>query len=342
MDIRRFGSFDGHDVFSIRLRTEGGTELTVITYGAVLQDMKIPLPNESRRVMLGFETLDAYVENSMWHLGSVPGRVANRIADGRFTLDGEQYCLPRNQSNRHTLHSGVQGFGARNWSILSSTEDAVTLALISEDGDQGFPGRLTSIVTYQLLAPATLRIEYCATTNKATPVNLTNHAYFNLDGRGDILSHRLELEADYYTPTDSDLIPTGEILSVEGTPWDFRRERVIRFETENGLFHYDGNVVLRSSGHLAKAARVTSTRGDLSMDVWTTKPGLQFFDAAPLAVTAPGLGGIPMTSRSGLCLEPQFFPDSIHKVHFPNCILRPAEIYSHCTEYRFCATSFAG
>jgi aldose 1-epimerase len=342
MSIRKFGSVGGQDVFSIALQAGSGVKLSVITYGAVLQDMTIPLRGGSRRVMLGFEALDDYVKNSMWHLGSVPGRVANRIAGGQFTLDGKHYRLPRNQDNRHTLHSGIQGFGMRNWTIVSSEENTVTLALLSEDGDQGFPGRLMTTVTYQLLDPATLRIEYSATTTRATPINLTNHAYFNLDGGADILSHRLVLEADYYTPTDCDLIPTGEILTVEGTPWDFRKERAVRFETENGLFHYDGNVVLRSSGHLAKAACVTSSQGDLSMEVWTTKPGLQFFDAATLAVTAPGLGGIRMVPRSGLCLEPQFFPDSIHKAHFPNCILRPSEVYSHCTEYRFRTISFAG
>ncbi len=342
MNIEKFGCHEAQDVFRISLRTESGTELAVLTYGAVLQDMTLPLLRGQRRVVLGFETLGAYVENSMWHLGSVPGRVANRIAGGQFSVDDAQYRIPKNQNNRHTLHSGTQGFGARNWTIVSSTENAVTLALVSEDGDQGFPGRLTTTVTYQLLAPTTLRIEYTATTTRPTPINLTNHAYFNLDGGGDILDHRLVLEADHYTPTDRDLIPTGEILAVEGSPWDFRRERAIRFETENGLFHYDGNVVLRSHGMLTRAACVTSSQGDLSMEVWTTKPGLQFFDAATLDLTASGLGGIRMVPRSGLCLEPQFFPDSIHKAHFPNCILRPSEVYSHCTEYRFLTPSSAG
>jgi aldose 1-epimerase len=331
----KFGVFEGEDVFKIKLEGENGAEVTVITYGAILQDLRIPVTGGSRRVLLGFDTLDAYVDNAIWHLGAVPGRVANRIAGGRFELDGETYSLPRNQSNTHTLHSGARGFGARNWTIVDHDTQSVTLAMVSDDGDQGFPGRLTATVTYQLQALATLRISYTATTTRATPINLTNHAYFNLDGSGDVLSHRLAIEADYFTPTDRDLIPTGEIRAVAGTPWDFREERPIRFETNEGLFHYDGNVVLRRAGKLAKAAQVRSSAGDLAMEVWTTKPGLQFFDAAILAVSSPGHDGVRLKPRAGLCLEPQFFPDSINKAHFPDSVLRPGDAYAHTTEYRF-------
>ncbi|MDR3375435.1 MAG: galactose mutarotase [Ancalomicrobiaceae bacterium] len=330
-----FGSFGGEDVHEVTLRTDSGAEAKVITYGAVIRDLKVPSPEGLRRVLLGFDTLDAYVGNKHWHLGAVPGPVANRIAGGSFTLDGDVYSLPHNQAGRHTLHSGDNGFGARNWTLVAYDRRSVTLALIADDGDDGFPGRLTTTVTYRLIEPATLQISYCATTDKATPVNLTNHAYFNLDGGGDVLAHRLVLEADFFTPTDGDLIPTGEILAVKGTPWDFRTERPIRFETSNGLFHYDGNVILRGSGALAPAARVVSAQGDVTMEVWTTKPGLQFFDAATLKVSSPGLDGMRLLPRSGFCLEPQFFPDSINKPHFQNCVLRPDEVYTHRTEYRF-------
>jgi aldose 1-epimerase len=331
----KFGSLGGEDAYAITLRGEGGFEATIITYGAIIRDLKVPSPEGQRRVLLGFETLDAYLDNKLWHLGAVAGRVANRIAGGGFTIDGKQYALPRNQSDRHTLHSGDEGFGARNWSVVDCDQCSVTLALIADDGDQGFPGRLTTTVTYRLVEPATLQISYSATTDKATPINLTNHAYFNLDGGGDILSHRMALEADFFTPTDQDLIPTGEILGVDGTPWDFRTERPILFATSNGPFRYDGNVVLRNSGALTKAARVASSKGDITMEVWTTKPGLQFFDAATLKVSAPGLDGMRLTPRSGLCLEPQFFPDSINEPHFTNCVLRPGDVYAHRTEYRF-------
>lgn len=330
-----FGSFEGQEVHEVTLRTDSGAEAKVITYGAVIRDLRVPSSEGLRRVLLGFETLEAYIDNKHWHLGAIPGRVANRIAGGGFRLDGKEYSLHRNQNDRHTLHSGDYGFGARNWSIVDYDRYSVTLALIAADADDGFPGRLTTTVTYRLIEPATLQISYSATTDKATPVNLTNHAYFNLDGGGDVLSHRLVLEADFFTPTDQDLIPTGEILAVDGTPWDFRTDRAIRFETSNGLFHYDGNVILRSSGMLAQAGRVTSSKGDLTMEVWTTKPGLQFFDAATLKLSSPGLDGMRIMPRSGLCLEPQFFPDSINKPHFPNSVLRPNQVYAHRTEYRF-------
>lgn len=329
------GRFNGEDVRELTLRTDAGAEMKVITYGAIIRDLIVPAPEGARRVLLGFKTLDAYVANKHWHLGAVPGRVANRIAGGCFELDGQAYSLPRNQDDRHTLHGGDDGFGARNWTVVQADSRSVTLAVIAGDGEDGFPGRLTATVTYRLLEPATLQIVYSATTDRATPINLTNHAYFNLDGRGDVLGHRLALAADFFTPTDADLIPTGEIRSVEGTPWDFRTERPFLFEKDGGPFHYDGNVVLRSHGILAKAARATSSSGDVTMDVWTDQPGLQVFDAATLDVSAPGLDGEPLSARSGFCLEPQVFPDSINRPHFPNSVLRPGEVYTHHTEYRF-------
>jgi aldose 1-epimerase len=330
-----FGRFKGDEVREITLRTNAGAVMKVISFGAIIRDLLVPAPEGQRRVLLGFTTLDAYVDNKHWHLGAVPGRVANRIAGGAFKLDGQAFSLPRNQDNRHTLHSGDDGFGARNWTVIAADERSVTLAVIAEDGEHGFPGRLTATVTYRLLEPATLQIVYAATTDRPTPVNLTNHAYFNLDGGGDVLSQRLQLNADFFTPTDADLIPTGEIRSVAGTPWDFRSERPFLFRTDGGPFHYDGNVVLRSAGILAQAARAISSKGDVTMAVWTDQPGLQVFDAATLNVSAPGLGGERLSPRSGFCLEPQVFPDSINRPHFPNAVLRPGDVYGHHTEYRF-------
>lgn len=334
-ELVSFGRFKGEEVRELTLRTDAGAEMKVITFGAILRDLKVPAPEGLRRVLLGFTTLEAYVDNKHWHLGAVPGRVANRIAGGRFELDGRSYGLPRNQENRHTLHSGDYGFGARNWTVVDVDSRSVTLAIIAEDGEDGFPGRLTTTVTYRLLEPATLQILYSATTDKATPINLTNHAYFNLDGRGDVLHQRLALDSDFFTPTDADLIPTGEIRSVEGTSWDFRMERPFLFERDGQPFHYDGNVVLRSHGVLARAARATSSSGDVAMEVWTDQPGLQVFDAETLDVSAPGLDGERLTARSGFCLEPQVYPDSINRLHFPNSVLRPGEVYTHHTEYRF-------
>ncbi len=333
--LNSFGTYKGQDVSAVALSTASGMEARIIGYGAALQSLKIPAKDGLRSVVLGFEHLDAYVANAHWHLGAVPGRVANRIGGGRFHVDGIEYRLPRNQDDRHTLHGGPDGFGTRVWSLAQCERNSVTLTLVSEDGDQGFPGRVIAAVTYDLLEPATLRIRYPATTDKPTPINLTNHAYFNLDGSGDILGHTLVLESDFYTPTDAELIPTGAIAPVKGTPWDFTTERPIAFETGNGLFHYDANVVLRGSGGLEKAARVVSSKRDLAMETWTTEPGLQFFDSATLAVSAPGLGGTIYKPRAGFCLEPQIYPDAINKPHFPNCVLRPGAAYTHTTEYRF-------
>ncbi|MDR3735604.1 MAG: galactose mutarotase [Acidobacteriaceae bacterium] len=330
-----FGRFNGAEVYEIALGTEAGTEMKVITYGAIIRDLKVPAPEGVRRVLLGFNTLEAYVDNKRWHLGAVPGRVANRIAGGRFLLDGRPYSLPRNEAGRHTLHSGDAGLGARNWAVVDVDDRSVTLAVVADDGEDGFSGRLTATVTYRLVEAATLQIIYSATTDRATPINLTNHAYFNLDGGGDILLQRLALNADFFTPTDADLIPTGEILSVKGTPWDFRSERPFLFQTDGGPFHYDGNVVLRGSGALEQAACAASSNGDLTMEVWTNQPGLQVFDAATLRVSALGLDGERLSPRSGFCLEPQVFPDSINRRHFPNSVLRPGEVYAHHTEYRF-------
>jgi aldose 1-epimerase len=330
-----FGTYQGENVYEVCLRSDAGATVKVITLGAVIRDLRVGAPEGLRPVVLGFNTLEAYIENKHWHLGAVPGRVANRIAGGQFELDGQSYSLPRNQNGCHTLHSSDHGLGARNWTIMDRDDRSVSLAIIARDGEHGFPGRLTVTLTYRLLEPGTLQIIYAATTDKATPVNLTNHAYFNLDGQGDVLLQRLSLNADFFTPTDQDLIPTGEIRSVEGTPWDFRSERPFLFETETGPFHYDGNVVLRGSGAVEQAARAVASRGDVTMDVWTDQPGLQVFDAATLNVSAPGLRGEQLLPRSGFCLEPQVFPDAINRPHFPNSVLRPGEVYTHHTEYRF-------
>jgi len=330
-----FGTVEGQDVAAMTLSTASGMQATVIGYGAILQSLKIPTRDGLRSVVLGFEHLDAYIANAHWHLGAVPGRVAIRIGGGRFQVDGMAYEVPRNQDDRHTLHGGSDGFGTRVWSLTLQEPNSATLTLVSNDGDQGFPGRVIATVTYELLEPATLRIRYSATTDKPTPINLTNHAYFNLDGAGDILGHTLTLESDFYTPTDADLIPTGEIAPVAGTPWDFTAERPFAYDTGNGLFHYDANVVLRGFGGLRKAARVVSSKRDLAMETWTTEPGLQVFDSATLAVSSPGLAGAIYGPRAGFCLEPQIYPDAINKPHFPNSVLRPGAAYTHTTEYRF-------
>ena len=329
-----FGTFKGADVLEVTLRSDAGAEARIISYGGVIRDLVVPSKAGPQRVVLGFEKFEDYPAYSP-HFGANPGRVANRIGFGRFTLDGVTYDLSKSHGGPHTLHGGATGFGKRVWSLAQSDQHSATFVLVSEDGDMGFPGRVVTTCTYRLLEPATLQVIFTATTDKETPVNLAQHSYFNLDGSPDILDHHMEIDADFYTPTDADLIPTGEILSVAGTPWDFRKDRTLRFDTPDGPFKYDGNLVLRSSGVLARAARAWSPKSGVSLETWTTQPGVQLYDAAKLDIAVPGLGGAKYGAFGAFCLETQNFPDAVNKAHFPSSIVRPGEVYNHETQYRF-------
>ena len=329
-----FGTHVGADVLEVTLRSDAGAEAKIISFGAVLRDLHVPSKAGPQRVVLGFEKLEDYPAHSP-HFGANPGRVANRIGHGRFTLDGVTYEVDKNQAGKHLLHGGKAGFGMRVWTLAEHDRRSATFVLISDDGDMGFPGRVVTTCTYRLLEPATLHVSFTATTDKATPINLAHHSYFNLDGSSDILGHRMSAEADFYTPTDADLIPTGEIATVVGTPWDFREDRPIRFDIPDGIYHYDGNMVLRSMGPLAKAVRTWSPKSGIAMETWTTEPGMQFYDAAKLNLSVPGLGGTVYGPRAGFCLEAQLFPDSVNKPHFPTSIIRPGQVYRQTTEYRF-------
>jgi aldose 1-epimerase len=329
-----FGSFNGADVLEVTLRSDAGAEARIISYGGVVRDLIVPSKAGPQHVVLGFEKFEDYPAYSP-HFGANPGRVANRIGFGRFTLDGLTYDLSKSHGGPHTLHGGATGFGKRVWSLVQSDQRSASFVLVSEDGDMGFPGRVVTTVTYRLLEPATLQVIFTAITDKATPVNLAQHSYFNLDGSPDVLDQHMQIDADFYTPTDADLIPTGEILSVAGTPWDFRSDRTLRFDTLDGSFKYDGNLVLRGSGVLARAARAWSPKSGVSMETWTTQPGVQLYDAAKLSIPVPGLGGAKYGAYGGFCLETQNFPDAVNKGHFPSSILRPGEVYHHETQYRF-------
>lgn len=329
----RFGSYAGTDILEIAIRSDAGAEAKIITYGAAVRDLLVPATSGPQRVVLGFDRLEHYLEHSPY-FGATPGRFANRIGHGRFSLDGLAYEVDRNDHGQH-LHGGSRGFGVRPWLVVASDPRSVTLAIVSEDGDMGFPGRVIATCTYRLLEPATLHVAFTATTDKATPVNLAHHSYFNLDGSSDILGHHLMIAADFYTPTDEALIPTGAILPVADTPYDFRIDRPLRFETPAGPFHYDTNFVLRSAAMLGHAATAWSPRSGVTLEAWTTEPGLQLYDSARLAIPVPGLGGSTYGAYAGFCLEAQLFPDSVNKPHFPSTILRPGEVYRQTTEYRF-------
>lgn len=330
----KFGSFRGEDVLEVVICSDAGAEARIISYAAAVRDLHVPSKDGPRRVVLGFDSFEPYPAHSP-HFGANAGRVANRIRDARFTLDGETWELDRNQDGRHILHGGAGGFGNRLWTLAEHDGRSATFVLISEDGDMGFPGRVVTTCTYRMLEPATLHVAFSAVTDKATPVNLAHHSYFNLDGSPDILDHRMIVDADFYTVNDADRLPTGEIRSVAGTPWDFRQDRTIRFDVDGRPFAYDGNFVLRSSGTLARAARTWSPKSGIAMETWTTEPGLQLYDSEMLDVPVPGLGGVRYGRNAGFCLEAQHFADAVNLAHFPSTILRPGQTYRQVTEYRF-------
>ena len=336
-----FGECEGVPIEEVVLRTAAGAEARIINWGAVLRDLVVPLVNGRRqRVVLGLPTLADYLAYSP-HFGSVEGRLANRLAEARFTHDGRIVQVAANRGSRHALHGGDHGFGRRPWRFGAVGAGAATLIVSSPEGDCGYPGAVTVSCTYRLLEPATLRLELTAVADAPTPLNLCHHAYFNLDGSATIGEHRLTIAADYYTPTDSDLIPTGEIRSVTDTPYDFRAERRVGdAKREGGPASLDVNMVLRRALSGAAllpqpAARLRSPVNGLVLDVITTEPGLQLYDGAKVDVPVPGHDGVRYGAYAGICLEPQHFPDSPNHPHFPDTILRPGAIYRQVTEYRF-------
>lgn len=342
MTMRRFGELDGVCVDEASIRSHSGAEARIIGYGAIVRDLIVPARSGRQRVVLGFERLQDYVDHSPY-FGAVAGRYANRIARGRFRLGARVHELSVNEPPNH-LHGGVAGFSKRVWRVSDCGPSWVALTLFSPDGDQGYPGNLTATCAYRLVG-STLRIELSATTDAQTPVNLCHHSYFNLDGSPNILDHDLQLAADFYTPTDDELIPTGEVRSVAGTGYDFRARRPVRASEGDGrIFRYDTNFVLRrdtleDSGFplfpLAWAGTLFCTASGLAMSVWTSEPGLQFYDGHLIDVPVAGLGGARYGANAGLCLEPQHFPDSPNRPHFPNTLLRPMQVYRQVTEYRF-------
>jgi aldose 1-epimerase len=338
MSVRAFGQVEGVEVQEVSIRSAAGAEARILTWGAVIRDLVVPAPHGRQRVVLGLNRIEDYVAHSPY-FGAVVGRYANRIGEARFTLDGETYHLDVNWGGRHQLHGGSRGFGSRIWSLIDRTPSSATLALVSEDGDMGYPGRLVALCTYAFTEPATLKIVLEATADRPTPVNLTTHSYYNLDGSPDIAGHHLMIAGDFVTPTE-ELIPTGEITAVAGTPLDFRTLRPIgEAPLVQGRNPYDINYVLRRrEGAFARAATLVSPASGVALDLWTTEPGVQFYDGHLLDMAVPGLDGVPYRARGGLCLEPQRFPDGPNRTHFPTCILRPGEVSRQISELRFSAT----
>jgi aldose 1-epimerase len=309
------------------LRNDLGFEVTIITYGGAIVSFKVPDRNGVfGDIVLGFERLQEYVNNPLY-FGALIGRYANRIARGRFSLNGLEYQLPCNNGVNH-LHGGFKGFDKRVWNA-SEDGNVLHLSYFSKDGEEGYPGNLTASVDYSLRSNA-LSIEYRATTDRDTIVNLTNHSYFNLRGAGTILDHELMLSANSFTPVDEDLIPTGEIRSVEGTRMDFRKSRPI----DSG--GYDHNFVLNDwNGSLRSVARLYEPTTGRVMEILTTQPGIQFYSGNFLDGSYGGKYGFVYEKYAALCLEPQHFPDSPNHPNFPSTILHAGEEYHETTILQF-------
>ncbi len=335
----------GEKVRIFTLSNTNGFEARITTYGGIIVSLKAPDKNGNLGdVVHGFDSLDGYLGEHPY-FGALIGRYGNRIARGRFTLDGRTYTLATNNNANH-LHGGLRGFDKVVWAAKPFEDAAgpgVELTYISPDGDQGYPGELAATVTYTLTDGNQLRIDYHATTNKPTVLNLTNHTYFNLAGGGTILDHELTIEADHYTPIDSTLIPTGKLEGVGGTPFDFRQPAKIGARIEdkgeqiaNGL-GYDHNFALRRStaAELELAARVHDPSSGRVLEVLTTEPGVQFYSGNFLDGTVAGKSGVKYPRRSALCLETQHFPDSPNQENFPSTVLRPGQTYQSTTIFRF-------
>lgn len=330
--IREFGKLaDGTVVEEITLK-KGPLEAAVLTYGAIIRDLKF----NGKSMTLGFEDLQSYVDHSPY-FGAVPGRCANRISNARFTLDGETHQLSVNQDGKHQLHGGAGGFGNRVWQLEQHDKASVLLKLVSADGEEGYPGEVEALCRYTLTGSGALRVKLTATTTKPTIVNLTQHAYFNLDGGKDILDHTLEIAADAYLPVSDEFLPTGEIRKVDWTPYDFREGRKIRRKAGEEDVIFDHNFCLADAPReqVEFAAALEDSQGETRMEVWTTEPGVQLYDGYKIEVPVPGIDGRSFGACAGLCLETQRWPDSINHENFTNAVLRPGETYSHVTEFRF-------
>ena len=339
-----FGKMPDGTPVEIYTLSDGAFEARIATYGGIVVSLKAPDRNgKPADVVLGFDDLDGYVANfngpSSAFFGAIIGRYANRIARGSFTLDGQKYSLPLN-NGENTLHGGPHGFNNVVWKARP-VANGVELSYLSKDGEAGYPGNLSAVVRYTLVK-ADLRIEYWATTDKDTVVNLTNHSYFNLAGQGDILNHQLTLHASRFTPVDAGLIPTGERKPVESTPFDFRKATAVgaRINTDDEQLHrgrgYDHNWVLDSSGgKLAEAAEVYDPGSGRVLKVLTDQPGIQFYSGNFLDGSIKGKAGKADEFRSALCLETQHFPDSPNHPDFPTTELKPGARYHTVTVYSF-------
>ncbi len=329
----------GQTIDQYTLTNSNGLKAKIITFGGYITSLQVPDRNgKLADIVLGYDTLEQYL-NDIAYLGALVGRYANRIAKGKFTLNGVEYTLATNNGPNH-LHGGIKGFNKVIWNaqpIDDPNGPGLKLTYLSKDGEEGFPGTLSCTVIYTLTNNNELKISYEATTDQTTIVNLTSHSYFNLAGHnsGDILGHVLMINADNYTPADETLIPTGQIAAVKGTNVDFTKSITIGARIAKVAGGYDHNFVLNNKkGKLELAARVYEPKTGRVMEIYTTEPGIQFYSGNFLDGSAKGKGAV-YKKHYGFCLETQHYPDSPNKPDFPSVVLKPGEKYTHLTVHKF-------
>lgn len=341
-----FGTVDGKAVTLYTLKNAKGAEAKIMNYGGLVQSLKMPDRNgKFDDIVLGYDELAGYLKETPY-FGALVGRYGNRIGAAKFTLDGKTYELAKN-NNGNSLHGGLKGFDKVVWDVVKVTGNSLELSYLSKDGEEGFPGNLKVTATYTLTDANELKVNFHATTDKATVVNLTHHSYFNLKGQGngDILGHEVYINADKTTPVDSTLITTGEFADVTGTPFDFRKPTAIgaRIDDPNTVLQYgpgyDHNWVINQAkpGQLGLQARVSEPTTGRVMEVWSDEPGLQFYAGNFLDGTITGKGGKVYQRRTGFCMEPQHYPDSPNKANFPSVVLRPGQTFKNTIIYKFSA-----
>jgi aldose 1-epimerase len=336
---RSFGQADGQEVLQYTLKNANGMEVKILNYGGIITDIiTADKQGQKGNVVLSYDSLSGYQQKGQPYFGALIGRYANRIANAKFKLDGNEYKLAPN-NNGNTLHGGLKGFDKVVWAATPAGDSSLQLVYSSKDGEEGYPGNLKATVVYSLTADNALKITYTATTDKATPINLTNHAYFNLSAGKDstILGHELSLKASRYTPVNDKLIPTGKLDAVKGTPMDFTSPKKVGAEIDKVKGGYDHNWVLdKKEGDLETIATLYDPTSGRFMEVATTQPGIQFYTGNFLDGTLTNTrDGQKYVQHAALCLETQHFPDSPNQPSFPSVILKPGETFSQTTLYKF-------
>ncbi len=335
---------DGVQVYLFTLRNHRGAEVQICNYGGIVTSFKVPdRHGKMGDVVLGYDNLDGYLKDSPY-FGALIGRYGNRIARGKFTLNGHQYTLATN-NYPNALHGGLKGFDKVVWDarvLANPAGPSLKLTYLSKDGDQGYPGNLSVTVNYTLTEDNALETDFTATTDSDTIINLTQHSYFNLAGKGDILGHVVMIRSDKFTPVDSTLIPTGELQPVNGTPFDFRTPTAIgaRINQDNEQLKfgkgYDHNwIINKPMGQLQLMARVTEPTSGRVLEVLSTEPALQFYSGNFLDGSITGKGGWVYQFRNGFCMEPQHSPDSPNRPEWPTVVLKPGQTYRHTMQFKF-------